>query len=73
MSAYPVESIKKNGWQRSTEMVKGSIEHYSNKWFEFPYPAATNVAGIVGGMEYPGIVFCSYSASGDRFVGCYRS
>jgi len=64
ISAYPVESIKKNGWQRSTEFVKGSIEHYSNKWFEFPYPAATNVAGIVGGMEYPGIVFCGYTSSG---------
>ena len=31
MSVYPVESIKKDGWQRSTEMVKGSIEHYSKK------------------------------------------
>jgi hypothetical protein len=64
ISAYPVESIKKNGWQRSSEMVKGAIEHYSNKWFEFPYPAATNVAGIVGGMEYPGIVFCGYTSAG---------
>jgi hypothetical protein len=53
MSAYPVESIKTNGWQRSTEMVKASIEHYSEKWFPCPYPVATNVAGIVGGMEYP--------------------
>jgi hypothetical protein len=69
ISAYPVESIKKNGWQRSTEFVKGSIEHYSTKWFEFPYPAATNVAGIVGGMEYPGIVFCGYGASGGGLWG----
>ena len=69
ISAYPVESIKKNGWQRSTEFVKGSIEHYSTKWYEFPYPAATNVAGIVGGMEYPGIVFCGYSASGEGLWG----
>src|SRR6186713_1343192 len=69
ISAYPVESIKKNGWQRSTEMVKGAIEHYSNKWFEFPYPAATNVAGIVGGMEYPGIVFCGYTSAGDGLWG----
>jgi hypothetical protein len=69
MSAYPVESIKKNGWQRSTEMVKGSIEHYSNKWFEYPYAAAVNVAGVVGGMEYPGIVFCSYSSSGSGLWG----
>jgi hypothetical protein len=69
MSAYPVESIKKNGWQRSTEMVKGSVEHYSNKWFEYPYAAAVNVAGVVGGMEYPGIVFCSYSSSGSGLWG----
>ena len=69
ISAYPVESIKKNGWQRSTEFVKGSIEHYSKKWFEYPYPAATNVAGIVGGMEYPGIVFCGYTASGGGLWG----
>lgn len=70
ISVYPVESsVVKNGWQRSTEMVKGSIEHYSNKWFEFPYPAATNVAGIVGGMEYPGIVFCSSGSSGNGLWG----
>src|SRR4030095_16033697 len=58
VSAYPIESIAGKGWQRSSEMVKAAIEHYSNKWFEFPYPVATNVAGIVTGMEYPGIVFC---------------
>jgi hypothetical protein len=69
ISAYPAESIKKNGWQRSTEFVKGAIEHYSNKWFEFPYPAATNVAGIVGGMEYPGIVFCGFGSSGSGLWG----
>ena len=68
-SAYPVESISKQGWQRSTEMVKGSIEHYSSKWFEFPYPVATNVAGIVAGMEYPGIVFCGHSSSGSGLWG----
>ena len=69
MSAYPVESIKKDGWQRSTEMVKGSIEHYSKTWFEYPYPVATNVAGVVGGMEYPGIIFCGYRASGESLWG----
>jgi hypothetical protein len=69
VSVYPVESIKKDGWQRSTEMVKGAIEHYSNKWFEFPYPAATNVAGIVGGMEYPGIVFCGSNSAGTGLWG----
>lgn len=69
ISVYPVESIVKNGWQRSTEFTKASIEHYSTKWFEHPYPAATNVAGIVGGMEYPGIVFCSAESSGTGLWG----
>jgi hypothetical protein len=69
LSAYPVESIGSDGWQRSTEFTKASIEHYSGKWFEFPYPAATNVAGIVGGMEYPGIVFCGYRAKGAGLWG----
>ena len=69
ISVYPVESIKQNGWQRSTEMVKASIEHYSSKWFIYPYAAATNVAGIVGGMEYPGIVFCSSASSGSGLWG----
>ena len=68
-SVYPVESIKKNGWQRSTEMVKGSIEYNSAKWFEFPYPVATNVAGIVAGMEYPGIVFCGFNDTGTGLWG----
>jgi hypothetical protein len=69
MSVYPAESIVKNGWQRSTEFVKAAIEHYSSKWFEYPYPVATNVAGIVGGMEYPGIVFCSSGSSGQGLWG----
>lgn len=69
ISVYPVESITKNGWQRSTEFVKASIEFYSKTYFEFPYPAATNVAGIVGGMEYPGIVFCSSGSSGGDLWG----
>lgn len=63
MSVYPVESAGSKMWKRSTEYVKASIEHYSRKWFEYTYPVATNVAGIVGGMEYPGIVYCS-STSG---------
>ncbi|MBI5370488.1 MAG: M1 family metallopeptidase [Sphingobacteriales bacterium] len=69
ISVYPAESIVKNGWQRSTEFTKASIEHYSKTWFEFPYPAATNVAGIVGGMEYPGIVFCGSGSAGSGLFG----
>jgi hypothetical protein len=69
-SVYPVESIMApNGWVRSTEFVKGCIEIYSNEWYEYTYPVATNVAGIVGGMEYPGIVFCSFRSSGGSLWG----
>lgn len=69
LSAYPVESDTPDAWRRSTEFTKASIEYYSQKWYEYPYPAAVNVAGIVGGMEYPGIVFCSYRAKGASLWG----
>ncbi len=69
ISAYPVESDGNDAWGRSTEYVKKSLEFNSSKWFEFPYPAATAVAGIVGGMEYPGIVFCGYKAKGRSLWG----
>ena len=68
MSVYPVESDGAKGWGRSTEYTKGSIENYSKRWFEYPYPCAVNVASNIGGMEYPGIVFCGYKATeGDLF------
>src|SRR6202012_2504341 len=57
-SVYPAESADEKAWGRSTEFVKGCIELYSNEWYPFTYPVATNVAGLVAGMEYPGIVFC---------------
>jgi len=69
ISAYPVESDGNDAWGRSTEYVKKSIEYNSAKWFEYPYPAATAVAGIVGGMEYPGIVFCGSSAKKGNLWG----
>src|SRR5690606_22918933 len=53
LSLYPEERNGKNGWERSTEHTKASIEHYSKKWLEYPYPVAVNVASNVGGMEYP--------------------
>ena len=66
MSVYPAESKGAESWGRATEYTKGSIENYSKRWFEYPYPVATNVASNVGGMEYPGIVFCGYKALGDQ-------
>jgi hypothetical protein len=72
VSVYPKESTSEksgNDWKRSTEYTKASVEFYSKYLFEYPYPVATNVAGIVGGMEYPGIVFCSANASGGGLWG----
>jgi len=69
MSAYPTESKGEKGWGRSTEYTKGSIENYSKRWFVYPYPVATNVASNVGGMEYPGIVFCGYKAQKASLFG----
>ncbi|HMI77914.1 MAG TPA: M1 family metallopeptidase [Ferruginibacter sp.] len=63
MSVYPAESNGEKAWGRSTEYTKGSIENYSKRWFEYPYPWAVNVASNVGGMEYPGIVFCGSRAT----------
>ncbi len=57
-SVYPIESAADSSWGRSTEYVKASIEIFSKDWYEYPYSAAINVAGPVGGMEYPGMVFC---------------
>jgi aminopeptidase N len=69
MSVYPVESANDSAWNRSTEYVKGAIEFYSSYLYPYPYPAAVNVGGIVGGMEYPGIVFCSANATKGSLWG----
>jgi len=69
ISAYPLESDGPDGWGRSTEYTKASNEFNSKKWLEFPYPSATNVASNVGGMEYPGIVFCGATAKNASLWG----
>jgi hypothetical protein len=63
-SVYNPEAAGNNAWGRSTEYTKGSIEHYSKMWFEYPYPNAVNVASNAGGMEYPGVSFCSARSAG---------
>jgi hypothetical protein len=69
MSFYPAESSSLDSWGRSTDYIKGSVENYSKRWFEYPYPVAVNVASNVGGMEYPGIVFCSSGAKDASLFG----
>jgi hypothetical protein len=66
MSVYPIESAGNDGWGRSTEYLKGAIEHFSGKWFSYPYPVAINEAGIAAGMEYPGILFDGINDKGKE-------
>lgn len=69
MSVYPEESEGQDAWGRATEYVKGSLENYSKRWFEYPYNTATNVASNINGMEYPSIVFCNAASKGARLFG----
>lgn len=68
-SVYPLEFGGNSGWGRSTEYTKYSIENYSKRWLDYPYPVATNVASNIGGMEYPGIVFCGANAQNADLFG----
>jgi hypothetical protein len=63
-SVYPVESAGDAAWGRSTEYLKFAIEDFSRRWFPYPWPNAVNVAGPVGGMEYPGVAFVSAASKG---------
>jgi hypothetical protein len=69
VEAHPIESNTPKGYARGAEYVKSTIEHYSGKWFEYPYPMAVNIASNISGMEYPGIVFCGWEATGAEAWG----
>lgn len=69
VSAQPVESNGQDAYGRGVEYVKSTIEYYSKMWYEYPYPMAVNAATNVGGMEYPGIVFCGWKAKGGSAWG----
>ena len=56
MSFYPPSAEPL--WKEATQYAKTAIEYYSKQWAPYPYPYASNVNGIEGGMEYPMIVFC---------------
>ena len=56
-SFYPPESGGAAAWGRSTEYLKDSVEHFSQRWAPYPYPNAFSIAGGTSGMEYPGMAF----------------
>jgi hypothetical protein len=64
MSFYPAETGGATAWGRSTEYLKHAVEEFSRRWSPYPWPAAVNVAGPVGAMEYPGMLFDSTSDKG---------
>jgi hypothetical protein len=62
-SLYPREAKKAWGGDNkaggSSQMLRASIQHYSRMWLAYPYDTATNINGLISGMEYPTIVFCA--------------
>lgn len=63
-SFYPPKSTKKDrGWPRSTQMLKASVEFFSDFVLNYPYKTASSVAGAVGGMEFPGLAFNHWSVN----------
>ncbi len=58
MSYYPKEGNPL--WEReSTKAVKNTLEVYSERLFDYPYPVAISVNSADQGMEYPMISFNS--------------
>ncbi|HEX9109436.1 MAG TPA: M1 family metallopeptidase [Longimicrobiales bacterium] len=51
-------------WRRGADYTCFAIDDFSRRWFRYPYPQATSVAGPVGGMEYP--MFVMVSAMGGE-------
>ena len=47
----------KAGWTQAADITRWSIRTYSELLGPYPYAQATTVAGPVGGMEYPSLVF----------------
>ncbi len=66
-AVYPKEA--KDNWKDAVGMGQHSVSFHSKKWYPYPYASATNVHGSVGGMEYPGIVFCGARTSNRGLYG----
>ena len=65
-SVYPAEAEGDGGWARSTEYTKDAVEHFSQRWFTYPYPTAWSIGGGSDGMEYPGMAFDSFHDKGKE-------
>lgn len=50
-------------WPEGIRMARSAIQHFSERWFRYPYPHATTVEGPIEGMEYPMLTFVPKGAS----------
>jgi aminopeptidase N len=49
-------------WKDAADMSRMSIEEYSERWFQYPWPQITAVEGPISGMEYPMVAMENKSA-----------
>ena len=49
-------------WKDAADMSRMSIQEYSERWFQYPYPQITAVEGPISGMEYPMVAMEAKSA-----------
>jgi hypothetical protein len=49
-------------WKDAADMSRMSIQEYSERWFQYPYPQITAVEGPISGMEYPMVAMETKSA-----------
>ena len=64
-------STARPSWTNAANLTRFSIQHYSKRFYPYPYPRATSVESAISGMEYPMITFDSYGSdqpTGDFFV-----
>ncbi|MEI6814823.1 MAG: M1 family metallopeptidase [bacterium] len=40
-------------WKEAADMSRMSIQEYSERWFQYPWPHISAVEGPISGMEYP--------------------
>ena len=56
-------------WSDAAKMSRFSIQEYSTRWYQYPYPQISAVEGPVSGMEYPMVAM---EAKGDDPADLYN-
>ena len=53
-------------WGEAADMARQTIQEYSTRWFQYPYPQITVVEGPIAGMEYP--MFAMEGQNKDKYA-----